>query len=106
MIFCKVTYEASRIRLCRADYHGAEVEVTKAKCSSLLNLKGFVVMETRNTFRIIGQDNVVKTVPKMNTSFTFSVDDKVTFSVSGSNMMMKVSDRAVKKWKNKMPLDI
>ena len=98
--------ESSQIRLCRADYLGAEVRVTKSKCSSLLGLKGFVAMETRNTLRIISEDNVLKTVPKKNNSFTFVVNEKVTFSVSGSNMIMKPSERAVKKWKNKMPMDI
>ena len=87
-------------RLCRADYHGAVVKVTRSNNASVVGLEGLVAMETRNTFRILGKDNVLKTVPKFQTSFTFKVDEHV-FTVGGSNMMMKPSDRAVKKWKNK-----
>ena len=95
-----------RIRLCRADFHGANVRVTKAKNVSVLGLEGLVVIETRNTLQIITSRNELKIVPKLNTSFTFDVSGKHSFSLSGSNMMMKTSERAVKKWKNKTPMDI
>jgi len=52
--------EQAQIRLCRADYHGALVKVSKAPNVSLLGIEGFVVMETRNTFHVISAENVLR----------------------------------------------
>ena len=57
---------------------------------------------------MLGRDDRLRTVPKAGCSFTFRADrqgDNV-FTVGGDYMTMKPSDRAVKKWKTKGPLDL
>lgn len=48
------------LALYRADYHGAELEVTRTKCSSLRGIRGIVLMDTKNTFKVISRDNVIR----------------------------------------------
>lgn len=92
-------------KLCRADYHGALIKVTKSPCQSYVGTEGFVVMETRNTFQIIDVNNHLKIVPKNKSSFSFTLDGYL-FTIGGSIMGCKPSERAVKKWKNKYPYDL
>ena len=96
--------ENVKMKLCRADYHGGFVTVTKTNNKSLAGISGYVLMESRNTFRIISPDNVVRIVPKNNSVFTFKVGDH-SFAVHGKNMIMRPAERAVKKWKNKGPFE-
>jgi len=97
--------EQLQMRVSRADYHGAFVKVTRAANIKLLGLEGYVAMETRNTFQILSRDSVLKIIPKTGSAFTFCVDDFV-FTVEASNMCLKPSERAVKKWKTKPPLAV
>ena len=46
-------YFDSDAQLLKSDFHGAEIEVTKSKCYSLVGLKGIVIQETFSTFKII-----------------------------------------------------
>ena len=46
--------------LSKADFHGAEVRVVRSKCSSLVGQTGIVIFDTRNTFKIISKDNIVR----------------------------------------------
>lgn len=48
------------LALYRADYHGAKLEVIRSKCASLCGIKGIILMDTKNTFKLIGQDNVIR----------------------------------------------
>jgi len=93
-----------RIKVCRADYHGARLKVTKSLVGNNVGLEGMVLMETRNTFQILTESDALKTIPKNKTSFTFKLDG-YQFTLDGSIMDCKPSERAVKKWKNKGPLD-
>jgi ribonuclease P protein subunit POP4 len=97
--------EQLQLRVCRADLHGCLVKVTRSLNSAILGMQGIVVMETRNTFRIIDKTNILRTIPKNGTSFTFTVDDHV-ITLSGSSLCNKPSERAVKKWKNKSSFDL
>jgi ribonuclease P protein subunit POP4 len=54
--------ESLQMRICRADFHGAKVKVTRSNVASQVGIEGFVVMETKNTFQIISKDNKVKTI--------------------------------------------
>jgi len=96
--------EQAKIKLCRADYHGGLVKVSKSACASNVGLEGLVAAETKGTFVLVGKDDVARTVPKKNAAFTFRVDQHV-FTVSGNSMIMRPSERASKKWKSKGPLD-
>jgi ribonuclease P protein subunit POP4 len=46
--------------LLKADYHGAHLKVVRSACSSLVGQSGIVVFDTKNTFKIIGRDNIVR----------------------------------------------
>lgn len=96
--------ETLQLKICRADMHGCYMKVTRALNSCLIGLQGIVVMETRNTFRIVNKKNEVKEVPKNGTSFTFAIEGLVV-TLSGSSFIMKPSERAVKKWKRKPPFE-
>ena len=58
--------ESLQMRVCRADFHGAHVKVTKSNVASQAEIEGFVVMETKNTFQIISKDNKVISQPTIN----------------------------------------
>lgn len=47
-------------KLYRADYHGAEMTVTRSNCYSLVGASGIVVMETKFCFKLLGKDNIVR----------------------------------------------
>jgi len=97
--------EQLQMRVSRADLHGAFVKVVKAPNPKLIGMEGYIVMETRNTFQLVTKRSKRKIVPKSGTYFTFCVDE-ILFTVDGSTMCMKPSERAVKKWKNKPPLEL
>ena len=97
--------ESLQLKVCRADFHGCYLKVTRATNSCLVGLQGIVVMETRSTFQIIDKTNVLRIVPKTGTSFTFAIDSLV-MTVSGSSFVMKPSERAVKKWKRKPTFEL
>lgn len=97
--------EQFRMRICRADFHGAFVKVTKSRSVQHLGIQGYVAMETRNTMQLLTEEDKVKMIPKAGSSFSFCLD-KHLFTVGGSNFCMKPSERAVKKWKNRPPYDL
>jgi ribonuclease P protein subunit POP4 len=101
----KASGEQLQMRLCRADYHGAHVKVTRAGSASLVGAEGFVAMETRNTFQLVGKDDVLRMVPKVNTALSLQLDGHL-ITLDAGNMRMKTSDRAVKKWKNRQPMPL
>lgn len=47
-------------KLCSADFHGAKIEVVRARCVSRVGLKGIVVKDTKFTFEIVTQRNEAK----------------------------------------------
>lgn len=44
----------------KADFHGAAIKVVRSKCSSLVGVKGIILMDTKGTFQIICKDDTVK----------------------------------------------
>ena len=44
---------------CRADLHGALVKVTQASCPSHRGVEGLVVLETKNTLQILGNNSLL-----------------------------------------------
>lgn len=50
-------YENFSKLLVKSDLHGAIVRVTRSKCPTLLGATGIVAMETKNTFKIVSEDN-------------------------------------------------
>lgn len=44
----------------KADFHGAKVKVVRSKCPSLVGIKGIVILDTKNTFKVIGKDDILR----------------------------------------------
>ncbi|KAK8105080.1 ribonuclease P protein subunit p29 [Apiospora kogelbergensis] len=64
---------ACAAKLCAAEYHGAEVEVTRSSCPSRVGLKGIVVKDSRFAFEIVTPKNERKLVPKEGTMFRLHI---------------------------------
>lgn len=94
----------NHLKLLKADYHGCMITVTKTKCPSLLGQSGIILMETKNTFKIISKDNKVKCIPKENSIFAFELEGLV-FTIHGNNFRVKASERVRKKFKSKDTID-
>ncbi|XP_067014663.2 ribonuclease P protein subunit p29 [Anabrus simplex] len=91
--------------LLKADYHGCILTVKKSRCSSLVGKSGIIVFDTKNTFKLLGEDNVLRTIPKPGTVFCFKMEG-YTFTVLGSHFCIRPSDRSSKKIKSLMNPDL
>ena len=98
--------------LVSADYHGAIIEVVRSRCVSRVGLKGIVVKDTKFTFQIVTEKDVLKNVPKEHTVFRFEVPFEkeegvgsdggegrkpLVFEIYGSQFDHRAPDRATKK---------
>lgn len=93
-----------QMRVCRADLTGACLTVASATCPSHVGMTGIVLMETKNTIQIIGQDNKLRLIPKLGSSFSFQISG-YKFTIPGSSIHSKPAERITKKLKNKYPCD-
>lgn len=50
-------YENFSKLLVKSDLHGAIVTVTRSRCPGHVGVSGIVTMDTKNTFKIVSQDN-------------------------------------------------
>ncbi|KAL1996852.1 hypothetical protein VTN49DRAFT_7717 [Thermomyces lanuginosus] len=113
----RITALSHGSKLVSADFHGAEIEVVRSRCGGRVGVKGIVVKDTKFTFVIVTENDVVKTIPKEQTVFRFTVptssqgDDgqgqpqdskELVFELHGSQFQNRPVDRANKKfkWKN------
>lgn len=55
-----VTAASHGSKLVSADFHGAEIEVVKSRCSGRVGLKGVVVRDTKFTFVVVTRGDEVK----------------------------------------------
>ncbi|KAK7905320.1 hypothetical protein LTR67_000040 [Exophiala xenobiotica] len=69
-----VTAQGSGSLLASADFHGALVEIVRAKDVGKIGCKGIVVRDTRYTFVLVTEQNEVKTVPKKDCVFRYGVE--------------------------------
>lgn len=54
------SYDAFSKILVKSDFHGAIVTVTRSRCPSLVGVNGIVAMDTKNTFKVLGKDNKLR----------------------------------------------
>jgi RNase P/RNase MRP subunit p29 len=114
-------------QLLRADLHAAHLRVHQAKCSSYLNIAGYVLQETMNGFRILTEANEVKrkfpdstiiltldffvVVPKKNVNFVLDVPSskndgqKEEYLLYGSQWLGRAGERTSRKWRHKPTVD-
>ncbi|KAI1123431.1 RNase P/MRP, p29 subunit [Nemania abortiva] len=101
--------QGAAAKLCAADFHGAEVEVSRSRCPSRVGAKGIVVKDSRFTFEIVTRQNQVKTLPKEGTMFRVYVpapsaaaeQKPFCFEIHGDQFQHRASDRANRKFKNR-----
>lgn len=55
-------WETVNQQLIKADFHGAEIAIVGSKCPSLIGLNGIIIQDTKNTFRICGKDNIIRSM--------------------------------------------
>ncbi|KZF22106.1 RNase P/MRP, p29 subunit [Xylona heveae TC161] len=60
-------------KLTSADFHGALIEVVRARSGTRVGLKGIVVQDTKFTFQIITPKDEVKVIPKEHAIFRFEI---------------------------------
>ncbi|KAK8060760.1 hypothetical protein PG996_010690 [Apiospora saccharicola] len=116
---------ACAAKLCAAEYHGAEVEVTRSGCPSRVGIKGIVIKDSKFSFEIITPKNELKLVPKEGTMFrlhipaapdafkstttttttttptaeTVEPNNGFTFEILGDQFQYRSADRANRKFK-------
>lgn len=91
-------------RLLKADYHGCLLVVRRSKCPSLIGTAGIVLMDTRNTFKIITREDKIKCLPKENSVFVFELRGFL-FTIYGNQFKVKASERVRKRFKQKPTID-
>ncbi|KAI0150686.1 RNase P/MRP, p29 subunit [Xylariaceae sp. FL1272] len=97
----------SAAKLASADFHGAEIEVSRSQCPSRVGVRGIVIKDSRFTFQVVTPQHKVKTLPKEGTTFRVRVspadskpgDQPFVFEILGNQFQTRSSDRAGKKFK-------
>lgn len=92
-------------KLIKADYHGAILTVIKSKCPSYIGVIGILIQETESMLNIITKENKLKRIPKAASIFNLSVKGN-TFTIYGSQIRFRASDRATRKFKVKPTIDL
>ncbi|KAI1814387.1 RNase P/MRP, p29 subunit [Poronia punctata] len=106
--------QGAAAKLSAADFHGAEVEVSRSRCPSRVGVGGIVVKDSRFTFEIVTERDQVKVLPKEGTMFRVRVPVEdgedgegegekggvFCFEILGDQFQYRASDRANKKFKN------
>ncbi|XP_059622806.1 ribonuclease P protein subunit p29 [Phlebotomus argentipes] len=78
---------------------GAKIEVTKAKCSSIVGTRGIIIMDSKNMFTLVNMDGRVIHLPKVDLAFQLSIGS-MSFLYFGKFLTMRIADRCVKAYKN------
>ncbi|XP_076636605.1 ribonuclease P/MRP subunit POP4 isoform X2 [Colletes latitarsis] len=81
------------------DFHGAEISVVGSKCPSLIGLHGIVIQDSKNTFRICGKDNIIRTIPKDVIIMNIYLN-QIKLELFGKDISIKPADRTIKKLKS------
>ena len=53
-------YEQISQLILKSDFHGAKVNVIRSKCPSLIGINGIVILDTKQTWQVIGKDNILR----------------------------------------------
>lgn len=122
------SYEPFSKLLVKSDFHGAKITVIASCNPSLVNQTGIVAMETRNTFKIVSEDNRTRSkshiifiygvkpyflifsiislaIPKQDSVFKICFDS-IELKIFGKYLNIRPAERAVKKIKTIMHPDL
>eukprot|EP00741_Cyanophora_paradoxa_P003086 tig00000663_g2995.t1 len=92
--------------LLKADFHGCRMRVVKSKCPSLVGIEGIMLQETEHTFRIITPADRIAVVPKVASVFAVRLSPTHEALLYGVHLRHRTAERSVKKFKNKVTVDL
>ncbi|XP_025408283.1 ribonuclease P protein subunit p29 [Sipha flava] len=98
-------WEALLTSLYKCDFHGAHIKVISSKCCSYIMVAGVIILETKNTFQIIGVDNKLKTIPKEQCIFELNLEGYF-IQLYGKHFIIRSKDRSKKKLKENLILEL
>ncbi|GIZ02924.1 ribonuclease P protein subunit p29 [Caerostris extrusa] len=87
-------------KLLKADYHGCMLVVLSSVCHTYVGTKGIVVQETKNVFRLVDEEDKLKTIPKKGSIFSFELNGNV-FKIYGDNFCFLPYERIRVKFKTR-----
>ncbi|KAF2071450.1 hypothetical protein CYY_007224 [Polysphondylium violaceum] len=93
------------MKVVKADFHGAIIQVTRSKSPTLVGQKGIVVQETENTFKIITKENKLNIIPKGQCEFYMEVNGK-SVTIFGQHICYRGAERAAKKFKGRQTIEL
>ena len=101
-------------RLMKADYHGALLEVLRSERVETVGVKGLVLMETQETWKVLTEEGGgrLRTLAKRGSVFGVKglegAADGVRLDVElyGSQMCFRSAERAARKWKGKPSIQL
>lgn len=89
----------------KAEYIGANINIVRSKVPSLVGKSGTIVMETKNSLRIVTPDSKLKTILKDAVIFQIQID-KLELTVFGKRLVNRPSERSIKKFKTNLIPDL
>lgn len=92
-------------QLLKADFHGAKISVVRSKCPSLVGIHGIVLQDTKCTFRVLGEDDIIRTIPKDTVVFKIYMGN-VSLQLFGRELCVRPAERSVKKFKTPHMADL
>lgn len=92
--------------LALSDLHGAHLRVIQSKNPSTVGIEGIVMQETEQTFRIISQDNRIRTLLKADCIFHLYGGGDYVFILHGSHFCYRTALRSKLKLKMKNTIQL
>lgn len=80
--------------------------VAQSKCPTLVGHSGIVIKDTEHMFFLVTKENQLKKVPKCNCVFTMPVGTERVFTLYGNQLRTRPADRATKKYKNRLTVEL
>ncbi|RZF42908.1 hypothetical protein LSTR_LSTR003624 [Laodelphax striatellus] len=82
--------------ICKADLVGARIAVTRSRDVGSIGTEGYVAVETKNLFQILGKDNRVRSIPKKTSEFVLELEG-YRFKFLGKYFCLRSSERSARK---------
>lgn len=98
-------WESFTQSLYKADFHGSVIKVIRSKCPSYVDKVGICVLDTKNTFKIISENNIITTIPKKECVFEIHVKS-LRFKIFGKQLCVRPAERSTKKVKAQQHPDL
>lgn len=89
----------------RADFHGSMMTVTRSKCPSYVGKTGICIMDTKNTFKLLSENNIVTAIPKKECVFQLLLKD-MKIQIFGKHLGVRPAERTSKKVKGHLHPDL